>query len=166
MKRRNRRFTTIFSVVALAISLMAVPAFADTNETNCTFSGSATLSSGFPALNGDGSFDGTITCVGTISISGSLTATFKYNEDPAECPLTGDAAGSFSIDGGTYTGDFAWDRVGGTAAITISNVNGPGATNASGTGTAAFEAPPEALECDGDPVTAHVDGAAEIHDTN
>lgn len=177
MKRRNRMLTTIFSVVALAISLMAVPAFADTNETNCTFSGTATLEDGFPAIGGSGSFDGTIECVGTLSISGALTATFTYNEDPNLCPVQGDANTDaadeqFEIDTNNdgvsdYTGEFSWLRGGATAAIEISEVNGPGATDAFGEGTAAFEAPPEALECNTTgPLEAVVEGAAVIADTD
>lgn len=187
---RTRIFITITGVIALTLATFTGIAGAAQNETNCTFNGTATLHSGFPATEGSGSFEGTINCVGTVNISGELTADFEYNEPVSTCPLQGDAntvdaSDGFEIDtnpaandGPEYTGDFEWDRVGATAAITISNVNSVGNTqftNGSGSGTAAFEPDegPDAVatrcldpDAAGDPLTATVEGAAAIADTN
>lgn len=135
----------VISVIALAaavivpLGVIGIPAAsAAPNATVCTFSGNAALNSGFPATGGAGALDGTISCTGTVSVSGTLHADFTYNEPQATCPAAGTAAGVFSVNGGAITGDFSWTRVGGTAAIVISNVNGGGFSNGSGAAVAAF----------------------------
>lgn len=175
MKRRNRRITTIFSIIALAMTMLVVGASADAGaNAECEFDGQATLNSGFPATNGEGTFSGTANCTGSIvTVGADMDATFTYEEPASTCPLQGTASGSFTISGTdvvtgnsvTVTGDFDWRRDGATAAIEISSVNGGPFTNASGAATAAFESP-DAVNCDGSVITATVVGAAAIADTN
>lgn len=166
MSRTKIFITIITGVLALTMAMFAGVASAAPNETNCAFTGTATLPE-FPAEDGEnGTFSGTIDCVGTVSISGTMTADFSYSEPAATCPATGTADGTFSINNGAVTGDFAWDRVGATAAIVISNVDGEGFTNGSGAGEAAFDPEETPVTCDGSPITALVAGSAQIVDTD
>lgn len=178
---------------------LAFAGAANPNDGNCTLGDNkdgACLPE-FPALGGDGDFDGDAsgsasgldgsTAWSVVADSVPLHADFTYNEDPAVCPVQGDANGTFSASGaatGTYgttnvvgvdiNGSFAWDRAGLTAAITFTvdvtlELAGGGTVlvidDAAGAGSAAFDPSPNASDCAGDSITATVVGDATFATT-
>ena len=171
--KRTRTLLTIVSVMALSLSLFALPASAAPGSGSLVFTCTASLPN-FPAASGNGTCSGTVngavvTSAGAqTAVQGSFNANFSYNEPTLTCPAQGTANGTFSINGGQITGSFSWVRVGATAAITLSNVNGAGLTGASGASVAGFESPNAVTNClaGGGPLTATVAGTATVADSN
>lgn len=172
--KRTKKLLTIVSVIGLLMSLFLPAASAAPGAGQVAFTCTATLPN-FPAASGsNGTCSGTATGVVVTSagvqtaVQGSFNASFSYNEPVATCPAQGTANGTFSINGGQITGSFSWQRVGATAAITLSSVNGAGLTSASGAALAAFESPNAVSNClaGGGPLTATVVGEATVADSN
>lgn len=148
MKRHERKYryllTTVLSVTALMLGMLALPAVADTGTGEVAIEGTASLPE-FPSVGGNtGTFSGTVveaalagndgTADWAVTGSGgAVSATFDYSE--LNCEI-GEASGSGTIDidnnNGTVAGTygnrdvtdvhadftFTWDRVGNTAVIT------------------------------------------------
>ncbi len=157
-----------------------LPVFPDPNGVDGDFDGDVTAS----ASGIDDRDDNTQTDIAwSVAHTGRIDADFSYGEDPAECPLTGEASGTFEIDGeatGEYNdgsgrvvarvhahGTFEWARVVDNAAIAFSIdvwiEFDDGSTehvldDAGGTATATFQASGNAANCDGSTVTATVIG--------
>jgi hypothetical protein len=187
--------TKIMGVLAatLLVGALVAPSAQAARAGTIHFAGTASLAT-FPCDPGPcaGSFSGTAsgkisgtdgTTPWTAKAAGAnMTANFTYSELVAECPASGDAAGSFTISGGTshgsygtsqgtvtrVTGNFTWERTGLAAVISITNVrvvlNVPGAPAeiVAGSGTAAAEfVPVGAPACASPaPLTAAVNGTA------
>jgi hypothetical protein len=173
MKRMKTLFP-IIAILALCVGLFAQPASAAPGAGTVAFTCTASLPN-FPAPNGtNGTCNGTATGVvvtaggAQTQIQGSFNASFSYNEPVATCPAQGTANGTFSIGGGQITGSFSWQRVGATAVITLSNVNGGGLTGGTGASVAAFESPNAVTNClaGGGALTATVAGTATVADSN
>lgn len=147
MKRHERKYryllSTVLSVTALMLGMLALPAVADTGAGEVAIEGTASLPE-FPSVGGNtGTFSGTVVeaalagndGIADWAVSGSggaVSATFDYSE--LNCEI-GEASGSGTIDidnnNGTVAGTygnrdvtdvhadftFTWDRVGNTAAI-------------------------------------------------
>jgi hypothetical protein len=169
----RNRFHRLAVVVALATTLgglSLIPAHGAAGAAAFAFNGTASLPL-FPATGGQcGTF------LGKASVAGSggtiankkMTSAFCYEEPgPPTCPLSGTAKGTFDISRGKVKGNFNWTRVGGTAVITLSKVNGLGATNAKGNALAGFESPNAVAACSSpQAITATVVGAGALSDTN
>ena len=169
----RNRFRSLAVVVALAMmlgGLSLIPAQADPGAATFAFNGTAALPL-FPATGGRcGTFLGKATVLGTggTVVNKKMTSAFCYEEPgPPTCPLSGTAKGTFDISRGKVKGNFNWTRVGATAVITMSKVNGLGATNAKGNAVAGFESPNAVAACSNpQAITATVVGSGALTDQN